>query len=278
MQPLQLANVIDSISNETTFPYSLAFFALDNLSANCGIPKINLGSFGAYGLNSSTLQAPRAGGWLGAAAFGYRYFASVYANRIVEIVVRDRNGDLDTGTGFIIRFSDGSSKVITCKHNLVEQRNGRLRKIVSISAGARNFEPSGGVMLERIDIAIVDLFGVRDLDLPNANPQLLETVYSAGFPRVFLTKSSPLLFHRGEINGFSGEITEGTRETILSLDVAPGNSGCPVFNEVGRVVAVVSRRAETASMEGMAKYALAVPIEQIFHDLNAGQIKPFELA
>jgi S1-C subfamily serine protease len=277
VQPLQLAKVIDAICEGTSFPYSLAFFALDNLSANCGIPKVNIGSFGAYGLTNGVLNAPRAGGWLGSAAFGYRYFASVYVDRIVEVVVRDSHGDLDTGTGFILRFSDGLSRVVTCKHNLIEEKNNCLRKVISISAGGRTYEATRSTVFQRLDIAIIDLVGVSDLDLPTASPQLLETVYSAGFPRVFLTKSSPLLFHRGEINGFSGAVTDGTRETILSLDVAPGNSGGPVFNEVGRVVAVVSRRAETASMEGMAKYALAIPIEQILHDLNGGLTDVLEL-
>ena len=256
------------------FPHSLAFFALDNLSRTVGVPKVSLGTFGAYGLVNNLISFPIIGGWLGGALFGYRYFTEAYRDRIVEIIVEDSSGDLHTGTGFFLRSVDGLSRVITCKHNLVED-DGNRRKIQSISAGEQTFNVISGAICKNLDAAIITVDGVFTLDLPNAEPNLLDTIYSAGFPRIFLTEKSPLLFHKGEINGFSGSFDNGSIAIVVSTDVAPGNSGGPVFDSVGRVVAMVVRRVETQSLTGMAKYVLAIPISAIMRSFNENLVEPF---
>lgn len=267
VDPIQFSIVANTFCSDNVFPHPMSFFALDNLNRHCGVPKALAGAFGLYSLTNGLLTAPRTGGWLGGAALGYRYFTSAYRNRIVELQVRDSMGDIDTGTGFLIRFSDGISRVVTCLHNLVEQGSGKLRTIQRMLGGEIEYRANSGIALDRLDIAILDI-DKTDLDLPNGQAKILETVYSAGFPRIYMTKPSPLLFHKGEVNGFSGHIEDASKEIILSLDIAPGNSGGPIFNEVGCVVGVAARKSETSSKVGMASYAHAIPIEVIRNELD----------
>jgi hypothetical protein len=269
VDPIQFATVANMFCSGQEFPFPLAFFALDNLSTNLGVPKAYSGAFGFYGLNSNLLAIPRSGGWLASAALGYRYFTDAYRDRIVELILRSSDGGLDTGTGFLMKFNDGKTRIVTCLHNLVEQKTGKIRGIESALSGSFSIAPAAGIALTRIDIAVLDT-NIVGKDLPNANAQILETVFAAGFPRIYMTKPSPLLFHRGEVNGFAGEMEDASKEIILSIDVAPGNSGGPLFNQTGRVIGVVARKSETASESGMASYAHAIPIEVVRNELSLG--------
>jgi hypothetical protein len=268
--------VANTFCPNSTFPFPLAFFALDNLSSNLGVPKSFSGVFGFYALHSNLLSIPRKGGWLASAALGYRYFTSAYQDRIVELNLKDSAGDEDTGTGFFVKFNDNKTKIITCLHNLIEQDSGRFRRVLSARTSNLELRPTKGIALTRADIAILDTDLVGK-DLPNENARILETVYSAGYPRIYMTKSSPLLFHRGEVNGFAGKLDDASKEIILSVDVAPGNSGGPIFNATGRVIGVVARKSETASKAGMASYAHAIPIEVIVNELSLGHFTELDI-
>lgn len=276
VDPIQFSTVANTFCPASTFPFPLAFFALDNLSSNLGVPKSFSGVFGFYALHSNLLSIPRNGGWLASAALGYRYFTSAYQDRIVELNLKDSTGDEDTGTGFFVKFNDNRTKIFTCLHNLIEQDSGRFRRVLCARTSNIELRPTKGIALTRADIAILDTDLVGK-DLPNDNARILETVYSAGYPRIYMTRSSPLLFHRGEVNGFAGNLDDASKEIILSIDVAPGNSGGPIFNATGRVIGVVARKSETASKAGMASYAHAIPIEVIVNELSLGHFTSFDI-
>lgn len=270
VEPTQFAKVL-SVKCGEVVPIPLVFFAFERLAQILSAPKALKGTFGVFGLESDQLREAKEGGYLGGALFGYRFFCDLVRKDIYEILVNNK-GETFTGTGFVQSFSDGKRRLVTCKHNLFDT-DGTQFKLLKISSEFQSLEVTGGIKFENIDLAILDL--AEDYPrpgLPLSTSNLLETVYSVGYPRIHLRKPSPLLFHRGEINGWTGSVEESDHMIVCSCDVAPGNSGGPLLNDCGQLVGIVTEKTETQYSDGLASYALATSVEVMSGELVARNV------
>ena len=269
----QVVEVVDSFCTITDFPFLAAEFALETLTRSTGIRSWYRGTEKIYGLNTRLLEDFYLSKTLGNASFGERYLVNNLPQSVAEITIIDGQGEQYAGSGVVVAQGSPyieSHRILTCKHNLYSEAGHRY-EIQSINVGNETFEAVNIFICQRIDVCMVvlDRTGTT-VPLPYGSPHILSPVITAGFPRVSLFEASPLLLHRGEINGCTGEVELGTREMIVSCDVAPGNSGGPVLSEFGAILGLVHEITETASRTGMAKYGKAIPIDQILAELKSG--------
>jgi len=266
----QLAHAINLFSEIDDFPFVLSELGLETLIISTGIRSWFQGATKVYGLNTALLNIFYVNRALGSASFGMRYLADTLHRSVAEISIQDANDDCFTGSGVVVQSSNfaPSGRVPTCKHNLYS-KGGSLYKIQNIRIGTEEFKPVNILTCERIDICVVVLDRIGETRaLPYGQPHVLTPIITAGFPKVRLLDSSPLLFHRGEINGFMGNIDHADREMIISTDVAPGSSGGPVISEFGTILGLVHERVETSHLEGKANYAKAIPSDQIVTEIS----------
>jgi serine protease Do len=151
------------------------------------------------------------------------------------------------GTGFNIH-SDGL--IVTNRH-LVEN----AAYITIFFPGRRNYQALGWSSSPAADLAIITLRG-QDLPvvaLDDSLPVVGEKVIIIGNPLNFIK-----VVMRGEVTDYRE--VEGLPEPLLELDapIQRGSSGSPVFNEEGRVVAVVFATVESG--EKGERRGLALPV------------------
>jgi S1-C subfamily serine protease len=84
-----------------------------------------------------------------------------------------------------------------------------------------------------------------------------------GYPRIPLAKASPMVAHKGEINGHAS-LAHGDR-LLFSAKTAPGNSGGPLISRAGLVVGVVTEdlQSEQAKAKNIQPYFAAIPSIQL---------------
>jgi S1-C subfamily serine protease len=136
-----------------------------------------------------------------------------------------------TGTGF---FVSPKGHLLT-NHHVVENCNAitvALAGSVSKSARVIGRDP-------RNDLALLTTTGLKTGAMPNlrANVRLGENVFVYGFPLSGLLATSGN-FTAGSVTAIAG-VGDDTTRIQMSAPVQPGNSGGPVFDESGNVVAIV---------------------------------------
>lgn len=134
-----------------------------------------------------------------------------------------------SGSGFAIT-SDGY--VITNYH-VIEGCSGIeiYENNQPISAKVINFDLNNDIALLKADFNPIHYFPLR-----RANPELLMEIYAAGYPFGY-DISTPVKVTRGIISSLSGV---GNNYSNIQTDAAiqPGNSGGPIVDKKGNVVAV----------------------------------------
>lgn len=271
LTPTQAAQTVNAVCGISDFPYLAADFALKTLGRISAMPSFYQGANKVYGLSSQLLQDYHQKSILGSCSFGERYLVDHLHRSVAEIIIEDENGEQFTGSGVVVSLTSPlvkSCRILTCKHNLYSA-NGTRYKIIDVKVGDESFSPVNIFVCNEVDACCVVLDRIGNtFPLPLGNPHVLLPVITAGFPRTKLTSASPLLFHKGEINGISGTIEAGDMEMILSCDVAPGSSGGPVLSEYGAVLGLVTELVETAFLDGKAKFGVAIPSMQIVSELS----------
>lgn len=157
------------------------------------------------------------------------------------------------GTGFNI---DGTGLIITNYH--VIDNAGRVE--VNFPNG-KTFKAVSWVGLPAYDLAMIRLAQtdlpalLLQMDLP---PQPGDMLTVIGNP-VALNQ----LVVKGRLKGYGVSKAKPTEILIIDVPIYPGNSGSPVLNDQGQVVAVIfgSLRAEEGGEENF--YGLAIPIKEV---------------
>lgn len=226
--------------------HPLSTYALDNLVSYTAAFRVATRP-GLYSVILNILRQYRNMNAIGGVAIGHRYFVNRYRKIIAEICVFDDEGDRTTGTGFVLTRNNEQKTIFTCRHVMFNDAGG-VRRVASMKVGDREVTPMAAISFKNIDVSAVEINEPIDGGAPYFMPgELLEDIITAGFPKLQTTKESPLLFHKGQITGYTGSPAEVGTSAIISAAVAPGCSGGPVFNSIGAVVGIVDQRIRRVS-------------------------------
>jgi putative serine protease PepD len=155
------------------------------------------------------------------------------------------------GSGWVARSGIGGSELVTNFHVVAEAWNaGEVR--VQVRQGDRTLEGTITRVQPGDDLATVHIAD-RFPPLPTAGqrPQLGDAVLAVGSP-LGLGGSVSL----GVVSGFRS--LEGADYIQFSAPVSPGNSGGPVLDGQGRVIAITSAKFEGRGVEALS---LAIPVQ-----------------
>jgi S1-C subfamily serine protease len=192
-------------------------------------------------------------------AFDFSHLVEKYSKSILHFVVTDKNGDIWNGTGFL---TGSKSWVVTNKH-VIEEDAKQLPRVLAITGQELSVKKIHCSKSD--DLALVELvepFEGRPFFLM---PQVesLDEIVTMGYPRIPLAKASPMVAHKGEINGHAS-LMYGDR-LLFSAKTAPGNSGGPLINRAGLVVGIVTEdlQSEQAKANNIQPYFAAIPSVQL---------------
>ena len=269
-EPPDFCKLVAKYTDAKNVPYIVGTWALDNLVKNVAVVRANVGLYGTYNFFDHMIRPFLEDGELDGALLGYRYFLPRRRSALIEICVLDDKNDLMTGTGFVASFKDKVPRIVTCKHNLFD-KSGAPRKIKFIKNDSTEFEITGISVFGAIDLCLLGFKHAEGIEpIRMRQGSLLDEVIVAGFPRVLFDEANPILYHRGEVNGWVGDIEKANFFGITSANVAPGNSGGPVFNLVGSAIGVISDEHNLSALGGIATHNLFIPVEKISEQMDRG--------
>ena len=142
-----------------------------------------------------------------------------------------------SGTGFLV---SAFGHIITNYH--VSEAGHALHVVL----GQRKI-PAEVVKVDRLnDLALLQIKGrFNPLSIGNSKKVLLgATVHAIGFPQYQLQGRKPK-YNQGTISSTSG-LQDDNRHFQVSIPVQPGNSGGPVFDDLGNVIGVVVSKLKGA--------------------------------
>jgi putative serine protease PepD len=157
------------------------------------------------------------------------------------------------GSGWVAQAGAGGSDVVTNFHVVAESWNAG-EVAVQVRQGDRTMQGTITRVEQGDDLAIVHIAD-RYPALPIAayRPQLGDAVLAVGSP-LGLNGSVSL----GVVSGFRS--LEGADYIQFSAPISPGNSGGPVLDRHGRVVAVTAAKFQGQGVEALS---LAIPVETV---------------
>lgn len=159
--------------------------------------------------------------------------------------------DYGLGSGWVARSDKSGSELVTNFHVIADAWNAGV-VTVSVRQGDRTLKG----MITRVDpnddLAVIHVAGILPaLQTAPARPTLAQAVMVVGAP---LGLGGSLSV--GVISGFRS--LEGSDFVQFSAPISPGNSGGPVVDARGRVVAVASAKFEGQGVEALS---LAIPVQ-----------------
>lgn len=269
---IEFLKIQKKIDDKQQIPYFVLRFALNGLVDHSIMNKILTPGGEIYVVHPPTLTKDMPESWLGGCMFGVRYIANNAQKSIGLIEVKGHGGAINSGTGFVVSImEDGKYQIVTSKHNVFDTKSETPYEIISVSINGNSAKISDIVVCKSMDIAFLVIESNEKVEpfIP-IQGLLLQRVYTFGYPRIPVSKHSPIIAHSGEINGYVESYGENSRLMLISADVAPGSSGGPVLNEVGGVVGVVTQSLQ-AKYEGAAagdvvqavSFNAALPIEDV---------------
>ena len=168
------------------------------------------------------------------------------------LVSVENQGNYHSGTAFLTYREFEKRKylfLVTNKH-IVDPDQWKIVEIVNHYGKVIPAESVSGVIChDSQDLALIP-FGWHDnnerpglAEIAQNEPSMLTDIFTVGYPSVGYSKSRGALAHSGQVNGYV-KLLDDRDAMIISADVAPGNSGCPVVNELGIVVGMVTEDLE----------------------------------
>jgi S1-C subfamily serine protease len=175
--------------------------------------------------------------------------------RAREMTVRIRSsgcGSFGTGSGFAI----GDGVIVTNRHVVTDATQVSLN---TWDGGSMRATVDGVDYTDDLALVRIDADPSSAGQLADSDPEVGTPVTVVGYP---LGGAQTLT--SGKVVDYARlDASDGPRVVRVSAEIWPGNSGGPVLDDAGRVVAVVF------AIERATDYALAVPVSQL-RDVLAG--------
>jgi putative serine protease PepD len=171
--------------------------------------------------------------------------------REVEPSVFTIETDYGLGSGWVARAGQGGSELVTNFHVVAEAWNAGV-VTVNVRQGDRSLTGTIARVDPNDDLAVIHVGQVLPvLRTAPARPVLAQAVMVVGSPLGLGGTVSA-----GVISGFRS--LEGSDYVQFSAPISPGNSGGPVVDARGRVVAVASAKFEGSGIEALS---LGIPVQ-----------------
>lgn len=202
---------------------------------------------------------------------GKLFVLNKYKNSIVHLAILDIQGGEASGSGFLYHLNAGQVSlklIITNKHVVRASGDGQVvEKIHSIkkaSSEKAEYSVSDVYYSDQYDLAALVVTSPTNFPCMRLDHTfLLQDIITAGYPKVSVANENPLLFHSGQINGAILNRFDGNSYHVIDANVAPGNSGGPVLNEIGGVVGLVSLSSIGRYEDGLETHHLMISASTI---------------
>ena len=209
--------------------------------------------------------------WL-APALGPQFIHHLISSITEQVTGTDSKGDARAGTALVI----SPNWLLTCAHVISDMEvdaeqtlQGQSNTVVDL------------LTHKTIDVGLIKVSKplIEAPGLLFSNPSVAQTVYTLGFPRIPLSRSSALIMHKGEVTSEHLTTFQESALFLYSAIARPGNSGGPIVASSGHVVGIVTDElSEEAARQGMPFYAGVRTSEIVLavSDLNPDIALPVE--
>jgi S1-C subfamily serine protease len=208
--------------------------------------------------------------------FGFRYVIERYQHSVVKIEVHSIDGRISIGTGWLLDIilpapAERIRVVVTNAHVIDGSKS--FKVLDKDDVVIPHYNQESFQKREQVDMALILID--RQEQVPDFcmahTTGLLAEVITIGYPAIPLSRAAYQVVHRGEVNASVKDYLTNQDLLIISARTAPGNSGSPVLDEMGRVVGMLVQELfekEDFQERGIAPYSACLPAATINDMLN----------
>lgn len=204
--------------------------------------------------------------------YGFEYIYDLYKDIVVPIITQNAKGDYSVGTGFWL-----FGGIVTAKHCLSDVEYLSIRGVSAKELSESKIFISDN---DNIDLAFIKLNKSRNKEIWCDEGKVLQDVLVLGYPKIpgftdFLTAEKATISSKaearltptkGSITAIATNIFAKTEIMLITAKIRGGNSGGPVINENGLVVAVACQLpnydGEIGTYDDMG-YGIVIPIQYL---------------